>query len=273
MQPVGGRMERASDGAPGTVSRPPAAGNPDKQQPAPPCALWALPARFHLALVVSASRHVAGLQDPVERLALSADRRRLASVAHDSTLRLWDLGALHDEDPDAAESADEAPAAADGADVGARGLSGKRPAAAAADAQVQGGCVLLTGCLRRGRLSQARSYVSRSRLCIQDWARNMGLTHATATWTLQFVVLICVALIPHSQHANFWGCCGAGSRWGRWLREARPDQARTRTRTSPRRGGRTARKAERSQSGTAAARRRSSRTCCEPIRHNQFISD
>ena len=38
------------------------------------------------------ARRASCAQDPVERLALSADRARLASVAHDSTLRLWDLG-------------------------------------------------------------------------------------------------------------------------------------------------------------------------------------
>ena len=53
------------------------------------------------------------MQDPVERLALSADRARLASVTHDSMLRVWDLGFLHDDDAgDLDDEADGEPAAA-----------------------------------------------------------------------------------------------------------------------------------------------------------------
>jgi hypothetical protein len=44
---------------------------------------------------------------PVERLALRADRRMLASSSHDTVVRLWDLGPLLDEGcEDAEEDAD-----------------------------------------------------------------------------------------------------------------------------------------------------------------------
>ncbi|KAG2489667.1 hypothetical protein HYH03_011778 [Edaphochlamys debaryana] len=36
----------------------------------------------------------------IERLALSADRRVLASTSHDCAVKLWDLGVLHDDDDD-----------------------------------------------------------------------------------------------------------------------------------------------------------------------------
>ncbi|KAK9832054.1 hypothetical protein WJX81_002755 [Elliptochloris bilobata] len=83
-------------------------------------------------------------QDPVERLALSADCLRLASVAHDSTLRLWDLGFLREDDADSGDEAAQAPEAANGTHVGGQGptsTSGRRAAeaaSAAASCAVQG---------------------------------------------------------------------------------------------------------------------------------------
>lgn len=52
-----------------------------------------------------------GAEDlPIERLALSHDRARLASVSHESCLRLWDLSQLADggdgEEEDEAEGAE-----------------------------------------------------------------------------------------------------------------------------------------------------------------------
>lgn len=40
---------------------------------------------------------------PVERLALSADRAVLASMSHDSCVKLWDLSILQDDDGDTSE--------------------------------------------------------------------------------------------------------------------------------------------------------------------------
>ena len=52
-----------------------------------------------------------GTEDlPIERLALSHDQARLASVSHESCLRLWDLSHLaegSDEEDEAQEGADE----------------------------------------------------------------------------------------------------------------------------------------------------------------------
>lgn len=101
-------------------------------------------------------------QDPVERLALSADRARLASVAHDSTLRLWDLGFLHEDDTgDSGDEADGEPAAA--AAGGARPGDGgpaspsarphsqalMAPAAAINGARVRGDSPLWQWCLQK----------------------------------------------------------------------------------------------------------------------------
>lgn len=38
-----------------------------------------------------------GFDLPVERLALSGDRRMLATTAHDNCVQLWDLKMLHDD--------------------------------------------------------------------------------------------------------------------------------------------------------------------------------
>ena len=92
----------------------------------------------------------------MERLALSADRSRLASVAHDSTLRLWDLGFLRMDDTD--ESGDEAygePAAsANGihpGDQGAPSSSGRPDTQAAPAAAIDGAQVRTHALLRHWR--------------------------------------------------------------------------------------------------------------------------
>lgn len=44
------------------------------------------------------ARDDSGIDDlPVERLALSGDKRLLASVAHDDCVQIWDLKQLHDD--------------------------------------------------------------------------------------------------------------------------------------------------------------------------------
>ena len=49
-----------------------------------------------------------GTEDlPIERLALSHDRATLASVSHESCLRLWDLSQLAHESEDEEEGAQE----------------------------------------------------------------------------------------------------------------------------------------------------------------------
>ena len=44
------------------------------------------------------SRDNSGFDSPVERLALSKDKRLVASVAQDPFVQLWDLKQLHGED-------------------------------------------------------------------------------------------------------------------------------------------------------------------------------
>ena len=115
-------------------------------------------------------------QDPVERLALSADRRRLASVAHDSTLRLWDMGFLH-------EDADSEPGGADGdADGGAAsgaaaGPSTRQGAAAAAAAAAEPPApVRAAGCVARCGFAAAEGH---ERLCSRRWCRHAACSTGT----------------------------------------------------------------------------------------------
>ena len=52
---------------------------------------------------------------PIERLALSQDRATLASVSHESCLRLWDVSQLADDSEEEEQGAQEG--ADEGADV------------------------------------------------------------------------------------------------------------------------------------------------------------
>lgn len=85
--------------------------------------------------------HAEGL--PVERLALSGDKRLLASTSHDNAVKLWDLSLLADDDDDAeqvAEGSEAADAGAAGEEERLRGDaeaggSGRRQAVAALPAK------------------------------------------------------------------------------------------------------------------------------------------
>jgi hypothetical protein len=77
---------------------------------------------------------------PVERLALSQDRAVLASMSHDSCVKLWDLSVLQDDSGEEGDSSSEweeagSEEAADGADASAQQQDGGPAAAAAKQGQ------------------------------------------------------------------------------------------------------------------------------------------
>lgn len=77
---------------------------------------------------------------PVERLALSQDRAVLASMSHDSCVKLWDLSVLQDDSGAEGDSSSEweeagSEEAADGADAQAEQQDGAPAAAAAQQGQ------------------------------------------------------------------------------------------------------------------------------------------
>ena len=110
----------------------------------------------------------------MERLALSADRARLASVAHDSTLRLWDLGFLHEDDAgDSGDEADGEPAAAAAGvrpgDPGPASPSG-RPLSQAAPAAANNGAPVRRASpvwhWRLGRVPRTLLHIPKPELCM-----------------------------------------------------------------------------------------------------------
>ncbi|KAF5843918.1 WD40-repeat-containing domain protein, partial [Dunaliella salina] len=66
---------------------------------------------------------------PIERLAISADKRVLASTSHDNTIRLWDLAMLHDDGEDEEEEEENEEGSDQGEEAGRLGAS-KRAASA-----------------------------------------------------------------------------------------------------------------------------------------------